>query len=119
MFKLQTGGWDKDTIHHFQKCQSGHPGIGQLLNCANAAENVEAKDSKNGTLSVRKINDNTWSIAGIKNKKFNLSYEVKAEKQFVAQSYLDTARASYYSSQCLHVPRWIFKQAGNDKDRVG
>ncbi len=67
--QLQTGGWNKDTINF--KMPKWTPGYYQLLNYANAVENVEAKDSKNGILSVRKINDNTWSIAGVKNRKFN------------------------------------------------
>jgi predicted metalloprotease with PDZ domain len=89
--QLQTSGWNQDTINF--KMPKWSPGYYQLLNYGNAVENVTAKDSRNSNLTVRKINDNTWSIAGVKNKKFSLSYDVKAEKQFVAQSYLDSARA--------------------------
>jgi len=88
--QLQTGSWNQDTINF--KMPKWTPGYYQLLNYGNAVENVVAKDD-NGILSVRKMNDNTWSVTGTKNKKFTLSYDVKAEKQFVAQSYLDSTRA--------------------------
>jgi predicted metalloprotease with PDZ domain len=88
---LQTGGWSQDTINF--KMPKWTPGYYQLLNYANAVENVSAKDSHDQNLIIKKINENTWSVAGVKNKKFSLSYDVKAEKQFVAQSYLDSTRA--------------------------
>ncbi len=86
------------------------PGYYQLLNYANAVENVIAKDDHNGMLSIRKLNDNTWSVAGVRNKKFRLSYEVKAEKQFVAQSYLDSTRAYIIpASTCMYVEGYLNK----------
>jgi len=88
---LQTGGLSQDTLSF--KMPKWTPGYYQLLNFGNAVENMEAKDSHGGILSIKKSNDNTWTISGIKKKIFNLSYDIKAEKQFVAQSYVDSTHA--------------------------
>src|SRR5689334_5383772 len=49
---LQTGGWNKDTINF--KMPKWTPGYYQLLNYANAVENVIAKDNRNQNLTVKK-----------------------------------------------------------------
>jgi predicted metalloprotease with PDZ domain len=89
--ELQMSGRQQDTLKF--KIPKWTPGYYQLLNYANAIENLVAKDSRDGILPIKKSNDNTWIMGGIKNKKIKLSYDVKAEKQFVAQSFVDSSRA--------------------------
>jgi predicted metalloprotease with PDZ domain len=89
--QLQTGGWSQDTINF--KMPRWTPGYYQIMGYADGVENIVAKDNLNRTLPLKKLNDNTWTIIGVRNKAFNLSYDVKAEKRFVAQSYLDSAHA--------------------------
>ncbi len=100
--ELQTSGWNQDTIRF--KMPKWSPGYYQLLNYDNAVENLIALDDRGKSLYVKKSNDNTWTLAGIKNKKIKLSYDVKAEKQFVAQSYVDSTHAYF-------VPGGIFLYA--------
>jgi predicted metalloprotease with PDZ domain len=84
---LQSNGWNRDTLN-FQM-PNWTPGYYQLLNYANAVENVVAKNDKGKDLSARKLNDNTWQLIGTRKNSFTISYEVRTSMQFVAQSYLD------------------------------
>jgi predicted metalloprotease with PDZ domain len=64
------------------------PGFYQLMHYADAVENITANaDEQN--LPIQKVNANTWTLSTTK-KKFKLSYDVKAEKNFVANSYADS-----------------------------
>lgn len=87
---LQSDGWSRDTLT-FQM-PNWTPGYYQLLNYSNAVEKLTATDDKGNTLPVRKLNDNTWQIGGIRNKSFTIAYDVKTSIQFVAQSYVDEKR---------------------------
>ena len=84
-------GWSKDTIDF--KMPKWMPGYYQIMNYAKAVENFSAKDNKSKRVLVKNLNDNTWQIAVTKNKSFKLSYDIKADRQFVANSYLDSTHA--------------------------
>lgn len=89
--QLHTGGWNQDTVHF--KMPKWTPGYYQMMRYADAVENMTAKDDLNRTLPIKKLNDNTWAVGGVRSKTFSLNYDVTADKQFVARSYLDSARA--------------------------
>jgi len=106
---LQSAGWSRDTLN-FQM-PNWAPGYYQLLNFANAVESIVAKDDKGSNLSLRKLNDNTWQLAGIRGKSFTIAYDVKTSIQFVAQSYVDEkhgyavlAGIFMYPAGYLHMP---------------
>lgn len=64
------------------------PGYYQLMNYANSIENLTAI-AGNKNIPVQKLNDNAWQIPNT-GKKVRISYDVKADKNFVANSYVDT-----------------------------
>ena len=88
---LHADGWAVDSLT--LKMPRWTPGYYQLLNYANQVERVVAKDMHGKDLLVRKANDNTWKVAVGKVKTVTISYDVKAEKKFVAQPYVDTEHA--------------------------
>ncbi|PJJ07773.1 putative metalloprotease with PDZ domain [Flavobacterium sp. 1] len=88
--ELNCSGWKDDTIDF--KMPNWMPGYYQIMNHSKMVENFAAK-SNNKILAVKKVNENTWQIKAAKNKPLTLSYDVKADKQFVANSYLDASHA--------------------------
>lgn len=74
------------------------PGYYQIMNYGRAVENFAAKDNSGKSLPVNMINDNTWQIATAKNKSFHVSYDVKADRKFVANSFIDSTHA--YIAPC-------------------
>lgn len=89
--QLKSSGWAKDTIDF--KLPKWMPGYYQLLNYAADVENISAQSATGKTITFNKLNENTWRIAGIKNKSFSISYNINTKKQFVANSYADSAHA--------------------------
>lgn len=69
------------------------PGYYQIMDYDKSVENLRAKDGKDANIKVEKENDNTWVIAGIKNRTFHVGYTIRTSKQFVANSYVDSAHA--------------------------
>ena len=107
--ELHGSKWKQDTIH--LKMPQWMPGYYQLMGYAKSVENILAKDEKGKNIPVEKINDNTWAIAGIKNKSFLVSYTIRTDRQFVANSYVDSAHAYLipentflYTAGFLHTP---------------
>lgn len=88
---LQADAWAVDTLT--LKMPRWTPGYYQLLNYADQVEHVIAKNQNGKDLPVRKANDNTWKVAMEKSKTATISYDVKAEKKFVAQPYIDETHA--------------------------
>jgi predicted metalloprotease with PDZ domain len=87
--ELSASDWNQDTL--VLKMPKWTPGYYQILDYANAVENVKAKSDRNTSIAVRKVNGNSWAVGGIKKRSFVLSYDVKADKRFVAQCNLDSA----------------------------
>jgi len=83
--------WSQDTIH--LKMPKWMPGYYQLMDYAKSVENISAKDEQGRSIAVERSNDNTWLIAGIKNRSFFVKYTIRTNKQFVANSYVDSAHA--------------------------
>lgn len=69
------------------------PGYYQLMDYAKSVEGLAAIDDKGNHLAVEKPNDNTWLITGIKGRPFSVKYKVNTSRQFVANSYVDSAHA--------------------------
>lgn len=84
-------GWDLDTINF--KMPEWMPGYYQMMNYAANVENFSAKSNTGKNIPVKKINKNTWQMVTVKNKPFKIAYNIKADKQFVANPYLDSSHA--------------------------
>jgi predicted metalloprotease with PDZ domain len=89
--ELQVKNGNLDSLHF--KMPQWMPGYYQIMNYAKSVENISAKDEKGKVVNLKKKNNNTWSVGGIRNKSFTITYDVKADKKFVANSYVDTTRA--------------------------
>lgn len=67
------------------------PGYYQKMNYAANVDNFRAA-AGNKELRWQKTADNAWQIASEGAAQFNVTYDVKATRQFVANSFLDTGR---------------------------
>lgn len=88
---LSSSGWNIEAID--LKMPAWMPGYYQLMPYAKAVENFSAKDKKGKPITVKHTDDNTWQINLAKNTAFNISYDVKTERQFVATSFIDSSHA--------------------------
>lgn len=82
---------DKDSID--LNMPQWMPGYYQVMNYANAVENISATGEQDKKMILRKTSDHSWQLIANRNKPLKLSYDVKATKQFVANSYLDSTHA--------------------------
>ncbi len=94
--ELHLEGWDEDTIQ--LKMPKWMPGYYQLMQYAKAVENVEANDTKGNKIELRKLNENTWELSGVRNQSVTIQYDVKADRQFVANSFIDSTHAYLVNS---------------------
>jgi predicted metalloprotease with PDZ domain len=88
---LRCSGWDGDTVDF--RMPAWMPGYYQLMHYARSVLDFTASDSRGKALGVIKPEENHWRIAVPRGKPFMLSYNVKADRRFVANNYLDTTRA--------------------------
>jgi predicted metalloprotease with PDZ domain len=88
---LKCSNWKQDTIR--LKMPTWMPGYYQLMDYPSSVENLMADDGRGNKIAIEKLHDNTWVIAGIKNKPFFVKYNITTKKQFVANSYVDSAHA--------------------------
>lgn len=89
--QLQCSNWQQDSISF--KMPRWLPGYYQTIDYAKSVEHILASDAKGNTINIHQLNDHTWALAHIKNKPFTISYTIKTSKQFVANSYADSAHA--------------------------
>lgn len=89
--ELQCNGLRGDTITF--RMPRWMPGYYQIMNYAQNLENLAATDDNGSNLTVIPVNENTWRIPGVSGKPFRVTYDVKADRRFVANSYLDTTHA--------------------------
>jgi predicted metalloprotease with PDZ domain len=89
--ELHCSQWSQDTIH--LKMPKWMPGYYQLIDYAASVEHLVAKDDNGKNILVEKVNDNSWAVYNIKNKSFIVQYTIRTNKQFVANSYVDSAHA--------------------------
>jgi predicted metalloprotease with PDZ domain len=88
---VQVEAWSGDTVYF--KMPKWMPGYYQLMHYAKAVENFSAKDEQGKSIAYKRVNENTWAIAGAKRQSFSLSYDIKADKKFVANSIVDATHA--------------------------
>lgn len=69
------------------------PGYYQLLNYAKHVQQFRVTAGNGDSIAWNRSGDNSWNIANGKHSSVTVSYDVKAETQFVAQPYIDENRA--------------------------
>src|SRR5690606_38796878 len=79
----------------------------QLMNYATSVKNLVAKDSDGKKLDVTRFNNNTWKL-GTHKGPLTIAYDLETEKQFVANSYVDSAHAYIVSAGAfLYIPNHL------------
>jgi predicted metalloprotease with PDZ domain len=86
--ELLCDGWSKDSLEF--KMPRWSPGYYQIMDYAKEVENISVKDKDNKPVAISNIDGNSWQITIRKGTPFSLSYDVKADRKFVANNYLDT-----------------------------
>jgi len=81
-------GFKEDTINF--KMPQWMPGYYQIMNYADQVKNISAINAEGRILSFTKPGKNTWQIHAGKNSTLKLSYDVYADRKFVANNFLDT-----------------------------
>lgn len=81
-------GFNEDTLNF--KMPQWMPGYYQIMNYSEEVKNISASNAEGRTIPVFKSNKNAWRIVTDKNSSFKISYDVYADKRFVANSFLDT-----------------------------
>lgn len=89
--ELHCSNWKAGSVR--LKMPAWMPGYYQLMNYAASVENLVAQDAAGKTITAEKAGDNTWQLTGINGKAFSVKYTIKTSKQFVANSYVDSAHA--------------------------
>jgi predicted metalloprotease with PDZ domain len=121
--ELHSEGWKQDTI--YLKMPNWMPGYYQIMDYAKSVENILAKDENGKNIAIEKTNDNTWIIHGIKNKSFLISYTIRTNRQFVANSYVDSTHAYLvpentflYVDGFLHIPVSVKVRINPEWDKI-
>jgi len=106
---LICSGFKEDTINF--KMPQWMPGYYQKMNYSAQVKNISASNSEGRILPFTNPRKNTWQIRADKNTTLKLSYDVYADRKFVANSFLDnthgyivTAATFFYIDGHLDVP---------------
>jgi predicted metalloprotease with PDZ domain len=86
--KLYFEGLEGDTIDF--KMPQWMPGYYQIMNYSNSVKNFSCVNVKGQVVPFIKSDKNTWRVIAGKNTSFILNYDVYADRNFVANNYLDT-----------------------------
>ncbi|WP_335964278.1 hypothetical protein [Galbibacter sp. PAP.153] len=89
--ELELKDFAKDTIQ--LKIPNWTPGYYQFKDYASTIENISAERKDGTAIVVEKINKNTWQVIKKVQDAVSIKYSIKAEKQFVADSFMDTTHA--------------------------
>lgn len=89
--ELNINEWKHDTICLI--LPNWMPGYYQMMGYSKDLENISARDKNGAQIPIERINDNSWRIGGIRNKAFTVSYDIRTNRQFVANSYVDKDHA--------------------------
>ncbi len=87
---MEATGWNTDSI--FAIMPKWTPGYYQILDYGKYVSNFTIHDKGKQSV-ITSTQGHQWIFAIQKNKPFHCSYDVLTEKQFVAQSYVDSNRA--------------------------
>jgi predicted metalloprotease with PDZ domain len=85
---LDCKGLKGDTIDF--KLPQWMPGYYQIMNYSGEVKNFYAVNLNGKALPVYNPNKNTWRIISGNNSSFKISYDIFADKKFVANNYLDS-----------------------------
>lgn len=85
--ELRLKGWGEDSV--FFLMPQWTPGYYQLMGYADRMSNLALLSSAN-EMQLQQVSGNSWLVQNARNKEVGLSYDVIADKKFVAQSYLDS-----------------------------
>ena len=88
---LSCNGWNGDSIEF--KMPEWMPGYYQIMDYGKKIKGFSAKDHTGEKLPVTTPDDHTWKIKVNNRMPFKLSYDVKADRHFVANNWLDSAHA--------------------------
>lgn len=89
--KLTSGVWTTDSVTF--KLPRWMPGYYQILPYEKNLLGMEARDEKGRSLSLKMTGQSTWTVYGTLGKKVILRYDILTDRQFVANSYVDSAHA--------------------------
>ena len=85
---LDCKGLKGDTIDF--KLPQWMPGYYQIMNYSGEVKNFYAGNLNGKALPVANPNKNTWRIISGNNSSFSISYDIYADRKFVANNYLDS-----------------------------
>ncbi len=103
---LYCKGLNKDTA--IFKLPKWTPGYYQIMNYEKAVENFTIKNNNGKPISFTSTNENTWQVLLSKVRSFHISYDIKTDRQFVANSYVDSSHAYIIpSASFLYVPEHL------------
>ena len=89
--QLSCKGVKKDYIDF--KIPVWTPGYYQKMEYGENILRLRASDTKGNSIKSEQIDDNTWRVFSNNSSQFDLTYEVKTERAFVASPFLDENRA--------------------------
>ena len=89
--QLDGKGWAQDTMEF--RLPKWMPGYYQIMDYAKSLENFAATDQSGKSLVSMRADSNTWRIVVGKQKSFRISYDIKTQRKFVANNYVDSAHA--------------------------
>jgi len=82
---------EHDTV--LLKLPNWMPGYYQMMDYADDLENLKVKDENGNDLPVKQLNNNSWSLRGVGDLSFQVSYSIRTKRKFVACSYVDKDHA--------------------------
>lgn len=89
--QLSTSGWNQDTVQFI--IPSWMPGYYQIMDYYEDVLNLIATDEQGITIPLKKSGNQTWQVTDVRNKAFTLTYEIRTNYQFVANSFVDSLHA--------------------------
>ena len=88
---LDASGFKQDSI--ILKMPNWMPGYYQLMHYAKSVEKFSASNLQGKNLPVKQLNSNTWLVVSKSKSAFRVTYQIKTSRQFVANSFIDSAHA--------------------------
>jgi predicted metalloprotease with PDZ domain len=89
--ELSCSGWNSDTIVLRMPCWM--PGYYKLMNYSGEVNNLQVMSEKNDSKQIERPDKNSWKMIIQGGKPFRIDYDIKADRRFVANSFIDTTHA--------------------------
>jgi len=115
--QLGTYGWDQDTV--LFTMPAWMPGYYQMMGYSGDVRNMVAEDEHGTVIPLNKVDDHTWQVTDVRNKVFIITYDIRTERQFVANSYVDSLHAYIIPENSFlyvegHIDNPVFVQIDNN-----